>query len=43
MNAWPFITAAYVLTLGASAFVAIAAFLAMRRAESAADSVGRRS
>jgi hypothetical protein len=37
MNAWPFITAAYALTLGASGAVALAAFLAMRRAERAAD------
>lgn len=37
MNAWPFITAAYALTLGASAAVALAAYVAMRRAETAAD------
>ncbi|HVF95197.1 MAG TPA: hypothetical protein VM900_12865 [Sphingomonas sp.] len=37
MNAWPFITAAYVLTLGASAVVAVAAQVAMWRAERAAD------
>lgn len=37
MNAWPFITAAYALTLGATAAIAGAAYLAMRRAEAAAD------
>ncbi len=37
MNAWPFIAAAYALTLGASGAVALGAFLAMRRAEGAAD------
>lgn len=37
MNAWPFIAAAYALTLGASAAVTFAAHVAMRRAESAAD------
>ena len=42
MNAWPFITAAYVLTLGASGAVALAAYLAMRRAEAAADKATRR-
>jgi hypothetical protein len=37
MNAWPFIAAAYALTLGATGATAIAAFVAMRRAENAAD------
>ena len=37
MNAWPFITAAYALTLGASAVIAVSAYLSMRRAEAAAD------
>ena len=37
MNAWPFIAAAYVLTLGASAAIALIAFAAMRRAEARAD------
>ena len=41
MNAWPFITAAYALTLGASAVVAVAAWIAMRRAERAADAQRR--
>ena len=41
MNAWPFITAAYVLTIGASGAIALAAFVAMRRAEAAADKTRR--
>ncbi len=41
MNAWPFITAAYALTLGASAAIAVAAYVAMRRAEAAADKTRR--
>ena len=36
MNPWPFVAAAYLLTLGASGAVALTAYLAMRRAESAA-------
>ena len=42
MNAWPFIAAAYVLTLGASAVIAGIAYRAMRRAEGAADTIRRR-
>jgi hypothetical protein len=41
MSAWPFIVAAYALTLGASAAVAFGALVAMRRAESAADKTTR--
>lgn len=41
MNAWPFITAAYGLTLGASVGIALVAYLAMRRAEAAADKTRR--
>ncbi|HEU0045619.1 hypothetical protein [Sphingomonas sp.] len=37
MNAWPFIAAAYALTLGGSAAAALVAWLAMRRAETAAE------
>jgi hypothetical protein len=33
MNPWPFVTAAYVVTLVAAAIIAIASYLAMRRAE----------
>lgn len=41
MNAWPFVFAAYGLTLVASAGVALAAWRAMRRAEAAADELRR--
>ena len=41
MNAWGFIVAAYALTLGASAVLALAGYVAMRRAEAAADRAGR--
>ena len=41
MNAWPFIAAAYVLTLGATAALGLAAFVAMRRAEATADKFKR--
>ena len=33
MNPWPFVTAAYALTLIAAAGIAVISFLAMRRAE----------
>ena len=42
MNTWPFIAAAYALTLGASAAIALVAYVAMRRAEAAADTIKRR-
>lgn len=41
MNVWNFIAAAYALTLGATGAIAAAAYLAMRRAEAAADRVRR--
>jgi hypothetical protein len=41
MNAWPFVIAAYALTLGASGGVALVAWLAMRRAEAAANATRR--
>ncbi len=41
MNAWPFITAAYALTIGATGALTVAAFVAMRRAEAAADTLKR--
>lgn len=37
MNPWPFVTAAYVITLGGAAIIAGWAWLAMRRAERAVD------
>lgn len=33
MNHWPFVIAAYALTLGAAAALALASYLAMKRAE----------
>lgn len=42
MNHWPFITAAYLLTLLGGGGIAIASFLAMRRAEDAAERMTRR-
>ena len=41
MNHWAFITAAYTLTLVASAAVAFASWRAMRRAEAAAEQLKR--
>jgi hypothetical protein len=41
VNAWPFIAAAYALTIGASALIAVVTFVAMRRAEAAADKTRR--
>ncbi|UIJ44299.1 heme exporter protein CcmD [Sphingomonas cannabina] len=41
MNHWAFITAAYALTLAASAAVAFASWRAMRRAEKAAEQLKR--
>ncbi|WP_268795314.1 hypothetical protein [Sphingomonas sp. Leaf33] len=42
MNAWPFIIAAYGLTGVATAAVAAWSYVAMRRAERAADELTRR-
>ena len=42
MNAWPFVTAAYALTLFASATIALASWRAMVCAETAADALTRR-
>jgi hypothetical protein len=33
MNAWPFITAAYAITLGAAAILTLVSYIAMKRAE----------
>ncbi len=33
MNAWPFVIAAYAVTLGATALLALASWYAMNRAE----------
>ena len=41
MNAWPFIIAAYAITIAGTAAVALWSLVAMRRAEAAADSLRR--
>ena len=33
MNPWPFVTAAYVVTLGGGAIITLLSYLAMRKAE----------
>jgi hypothetical protein len=33
MNAWPFIVAAYAVTLGAAAMLTLVSYVAMKRAE----------
>ncbi len=42
MNAWPFIIAAWSLTIAATGGIAAWSFIAMRRAEAAADELTRR-
>lgn len=41
MNHWAFVTAAYAITVLGTAGLALLSFLAMRRAEAAADSLRR--
>ena len=41
MNPWPFIIAAYALTLGGSAAIAAWAWIEMRRAEADAEALRR--
>jgi hypothetical protein len=41
MSAWPFVLAAWGLTCGAAAITAALSYRAMRRAEAAADALGR--
>ena len=41
MNPWPFVTAAYGITIGTTAALLLWAFLSMRRAEAKADSLKR--
>ena len=43
MNAWPFVIAAYALTLGATAAMVVWSWRSMRAAESLADSLKPRS
>lgn len=42
MNHWAFVTAAYTLVVAATAGLAIWSWLAMRRAEAAAEAMGKR-
>lgn len=42
MNPWPFVGAAYALGAGATLALVAASFVAMRRAERAADALTRR-
>jgi len=41
MNHWPFIIAAYALTIGGTLALTLASFAAMRRAEARADALRR--
>jgi hypothetical protein len=43
MNHWPFIVAAYALTIGGTLALVVASLVAMRRAEARADAIRRRS
>jgi hypothetical protein len=42
MNPWPFVEAAYALALGGTAALTLWSWVAMRRAEAAADALSRR-
>ena len=42
MNPWPFVAAAYAIGAGATATLLAASWLAMRRAERAADALKRK-
>ncbi|MDB5683527.1 MAG: heme exporter protein CcmD [Sphingomonas bacterium] len=42
MNHWPFIVAAYALTIGGTLALVVASLVAMRRAEARADAIRRR-
>ena len=42
MNQWPFIVAAYALTIGAAGLLTLWSYVAMRRAEMAADALRKR-
>ena len=43
MNHWAFVTAAYALTVAAATGLALWSWLAMRRAEAAAEALGKRA
>lgn len=42
MNQWAFVIAAYAVTIGGAGAILIGSYLAMRRAERAADEAGKR-
>ena len=42
MNPWPFVLAAYGVTIAATAALLVWAFVSMRRAEAAADALKRK-
>ena len=42
MNPWPFVTAAYALTIAATVALLLWAWVGMRRAEASADELKRR-
>jgi len=42
MNHWPFIVAAYAITVSGTVAVVVASFVRMRRAERRAEALGRR-
>ena len=42
MNPWPFVTAAYAIAFAGTGLLVLWSWLAMRRAEAAADQVSRR-
>jgi hypothetical protein len=42
VNAWLFVTAAYVVAIGLTAALLLWAFSSMRRAEAAADAISRK-
>ena len=42
MNPWPFVTAAYSVTIGATSALLLWAYVGMRRAEAAADALKRK-
>lgn len=42
MNPWPFVAAAYVVTIGLTSALLLWALASMRRAEAAADALSRK-
>jgi hypothetical protein len=43
MNHWPFILAAYAITIGGTGGIALLSFVGMRRAEARAEALTKRS